>query len=106
MFKPILPGMRCRVVDSSKGIQGTSVGRIVRVEQYADPVRHFWWGVMVDCSPDDGKGDFEAMINSPCSTKTDIKKMSNATFATVWLEPIEEDPLPPKEETRLKEIHE
>ncbi len=100
MAKEIKPGVTCRVISSSRGPNGSSVGRLVKVVDQADPPIHIVWGEMWDCEALDGKG-FDVKITSPDMQTSDFSKSNNATFAGDWLEPLEDEP--PKDETRVQE---
>lgn len=100
--KEVGPNVLCRVIGSSVGPSGTTVGRIVKVVDKADPPEHVVWGPMWDAIPADGQ-PFKVKITSPDMQSHIFRDSNNATFASDWLEPLEDDTLPPKAETTEKE---
>ncbi len=104
MTKKVAPGVKCRVVGSSIGPTGSSVGRIVNVIALADPPEHVVWGPVWDCEAADGK-PFNVKITSPDMQTTQIQAgRTNATFAEDWLEPLDDDPEPGMTRQAEKEI--
>lgn len=97
------PGAKCRVIGSQLGPKGSTVGRVVKVIDRADPPEHIAWGPMWDCVPLDGM-PFKVVITSPDMQTTSTRDSSNATFAQDWLEVIEDDPEPPKVEEKQQEL--
>lgn len=96
--KEVGPGVTCRIIGSSVGPRGSSIGRIVRVIGLTDPPIHVLWGEMWEVEAIDGSM-FEVKITSPDMATSHIQKSRGAVCATDWLDPLEDDPTPPKAET-------
>lgn len=96
--KEIKPNMRCRIIGSINGPTGTSVGRICITVGIIPGVPHTLWGPMWLVESADGKPfavkheDGREYENLRCSAAED------------WLEPLEDDPEPPKVETKEIEL--
>ncbi len=99
MRKEPFPGAKCRVVGSVRGPNGTSVGRIVRAVAL-NGIPHQVWGDMWDCEQLDGK-PFDVRVAAPDGSGEEIKQMNNATFASDWLEILDEDP--PEQKVKERE---
>lgn len=104
LHKQLRSGMRCEVIDSVNGKDGASVGRIVRIASLADPATHSRFGVMWDCEPADGKGPFKVRVTAPNNIDSFERDSNNATFAGIWLKPLDNDPVEPKVQEREHEL--
>jgi len=97
---PTAPNQLCRIIGSTAGPNGTSVGRkCVTVKKITDRPPHSLWGEMWECESADSL-PFD--IEYGDGTK---KKSMRAVFAEDWLEVIEPDS-DVKEEEKEKELTE
>jgi len=92
MAKKVEPGVICRIIGSSVGPTGSSVGKIVKVRDRADPPDHVVWGDMWDVEAIDGS-QFRVKITSPDMQSHTFRESNNATCADDWLEPLDDDQL-------------
>lgn len=94
--KPVYPNAKCKIIGSANGPKGLSVGRICKaLFPYTDRPPHSLWGQIWRIEAADGKGDFmteHGGIGSQCDAAED------------WLEVIEDDPAPPKAESKEKDL--
>jgi hypothetical protein len=100
--KEVGPGVVCRIIGSSVGPKGSSIGKIVRVLGLTDPPIHALWGDMWDVEAIDGSM-FEVKITSPDLTTTHIQQSRGCVCATDWLDPLDEDPTAPKADATERE---
>lgn len=103
MAKKIEPGVKCRVIGSARGPSGASVGKIVKVVDRADPPMHVMWGEMWDVEAIDGSM-FQVQITSPDMQIKSIRESRNATCAADWLQPLDDDQMPPKVQEKEREL--
>ena len=97
------PGVTCRIVGSSRGPSGASIGKIVKVIGLAEPPVHVVWGDMWDVEAVDGSV-FKVKITSPDMQTSNLQDSKYAVCATDWLEPVEEDTPPPAVKEREVEL--
>lgn len=101
--KEVGPGVKCRIIGTSIGPSGKSMGMIVKVVGRADPPNHVVWGPMWDVEAVDGRS-FQVKITSPDMQDSHLRESKNSVCATDWLEPLDEDTLPPKVQEREKDL--
>jgi hypothetical protein len=98
------PNVKCRIIGSQRGPEGSSVGKIVNVVSRADPPTHIVWGPMWDVESLDGK-PFKVIVTSPDMQTTTLQDGGmNAVCAEDWLEPLTDDPEPPKVAEKEREL--
>ena len=93
MKKEVYPGARCKIIGSSVGPKGTSVGRFCYAIGKAKSLTgepHTLWGFIWECESADGK-PFDIIQGDGT-----IKRSLRAAFAEDWLLVVEDDPEPPK----------
>lgn len=103
--KEIGPGVKCKVIGTAVGPTGSSMGKIVRVVDRADPPIHVVWGEMWDVEAIDGK-PFKVKITSPDMQTSSFRESNNSTCAVDWLEPLDDDMLPPQVQEREQQLTE
>ena len=102
--KEVGPGVKCKVVGGNMGPKSPNIGRIVVVlNQHTNPKPHTVWDVIWECAPADGKGGFLIKRDNAEEYGTGAPMATIAAFPTEWLEPLDDDTLPPKTETTEKE---
>ena len=104
MAKKIEAGVVCRVIGGNSGPKSPNIGRIVVVlGAHPNPVPHTVWGQIWHCQAKDGK-PFAILRDNAEEYGGGHAFSLTADLAEDWLEPLEDDMLPPMALEREKEI--
>jgi hypothetical protein len=103
MKKQVGPNVICRIIGSARGPKGSSVGKIVKVIGRSEHPEHVVWGPMWDVKKVDGT-PFEVEVTSPDLQTKKIVQNAFAACAEDWLEPLDDDPEPPKVQEKEHEL--
>lgn len=105
-MKQIAPKVKCRVIGGNSGPNSPNIGRIVVVlNAHPNPHPHSVWGQIWQCASTDG---LPFMIKRDNSEEfgPGLPSQNIADFPEEFLEPLEDDALPPAQLQREKELTE